>query len=64
MALLDELEESACTGPVRSALTAQERSLLLTRLMSVYATAAAEPGASATVQRPERELQVASRWFG
>jgi hypothetical protein len=64
MALLDELEQSASADLVSSALTAHERSLLLARLRTLYVTAATEAGASEAVQPQERELQLASRWFG
>jgi hypothetical protein len=64
MALLDALEQSASADLVGSALTAQERSLLLARLRTLYATTAADPGASAAEPLRERELQVASGWFG
>jgi hypothetical protein len=67
MDLLDELEQNSVAALTLPVLTAQERSLLLGRLTALYAAIAADTGAaaaSAARDLQDRELQLASRWFG
>lgn len=67
MDLLDEVEQSSFAALTLPALTVQQRSLLLARLTALYGAIAADTGAaaaSAVRDLQERELEIASCWFG